>query len=95
MTEEEFHVAIYDTIVKYNDDPNTCFSKLMKLKYPGSKDSYIKLEHARFFFEKYSKIVKELEGGNKIDKDFTKKAYEKNSKIFKDAYLTEFKPPPK
>jgi hypothetical protein len=60
----------------------------MKLKYPGS-DYYVKLEHARFFYEKYSKLMAE---SIKIDKDFTKNAYNKNSKIFKDAYLTEFKP---
>ncbi len=87
-SDEEFHMAIVHIIEKYGKDPNTCFEKMMKLNYPGS-NHYVKLEHARFFYEKYSKLMGE---SIKIDKDFTKNAYNKNSKIFKDAYLTEFKP---
>lgn len=87
MTEEEFHCAIYDIVKKHEGDPNTCFTKIMKLTYPGSKENP-KLEHARFFYEKYCKIKKEI----KLDKDFTKKAYEQNKKIFQDAHLTDYKP---
>lgn len=89
MTEEEFHTAVYDIIEKYEDDPNTCFAKIMKLTYPGSKDVHPKLEHAKFFYEKYCKIMTSI----KLDKDFTKNAYEKNTKIFKNAYLSDNKMP--
>lgn len=88
MTDEEFHCAIYDIVKKHEGDPNTCFAKIMKLTYPGSKDCHPKLEHAKFFYEKYCKIAKEI----KMDKDFTKKAYEQNKKIFQDAYLSDYKP---
>ncbi len=89
MTDEEFHTKIYNIIRKYKNDPEKAFEKMMELKYPDS-NHYVKLEHARFFYEKYMKIMEE---DIKLDKDFTKNAYNKNSKIFKDAYLTDVKPP--
>ncbi len=88
MTEEEFHIAIAKIIEKYLKNPDKCFSELMKLKYPGSKDSYIQLEHARFFYEKYAKILYE---DIELDGDFTANCYNKNKEIFKNAHK-EYKP---
>ncbi len=81
LTDDNIHQVIYDTVKKYYNDHNKCFEKLMEYKYPNSNE-YIQLEHAKFFYEKYSKLQVDI----KMDKDFTKNAYEKNSKIFKNAH---------
>ena len=81
-TEEEFHVVIYDIVKKYYDDPKKCFKKLTELQYPNSNE-YVQMEHAKFFYEKYAKLNTSI----KMDKDFTKNAYNINSKIFKDTHL--------
>jgi hypothetical protein len=86
MTDEEFHTAIYDITKKYKNEPEKCFEKMMKLKYPGTEHS-VKLEHARFFYQKYMQFVKD---DIKLDKDFTKNAYNQNSKIFKDNRISSF-----
>lgn len=81
MTEEEFHNKIYKIVKKYFDEPQKCFSKLQELQYPNS-NHYVQLEHAKFFYEKYAKLNNEME----IDENFTKNAYDLNSKIFKNAH---------
>ncbi len=68
-------------IVNKSKSASKAIEKLTKLKYPNS-DSYIKDEHAKYFYEKFMKIDKNI----KINKDFTKKSYNLNSNIFKSAY---------
>ncbi len=79
LTEDNCHQVIYE-IVKKSKSCADAVKELTKLKYPNSKD-YIKDDHAKFFYEKYSKLNVDI----KMDKDFTKKAYEINSKVFKEA----------
>ena len=81
LTEDNCHSVIYD-IVKKSKSCNDAVKELTKLKYPNSK-VYIKDDEAKFFYEKYSKLNLDI----KLDKDFTKKAYEINSKLFKDAHV--------
>ena len=80
LTDDNCHSIIYD-IVKKSKNCNDAVKELTKLKYPNSKE-YIKQDEAKFFYEKYSKLNLDI----KLDKDFTKKAYEINSKIFKDTH---------
>ncbi len=81
LTDDNCHQVIYD-IVKNSKNCNKAIEKLTKLKYPNSKH-YIKEEEAKYFYSKYSKINIII----KMDKKFTKKAYDLNTKIYKDIYV--------
>ncbi len=81
LTDDNFHIVVYDTVKKYFGEPEKCYKKLQEYKYPNS-DHYIKYEHAKFFYEKYAKLGVEM----KLDKEFTANAYNFNSKIFKDTH---------
>ena len=81
LTEDNFNQTIYD-IVKKCKSSNEAVKEITKLKYPDSKDN-IQDDHAKFFYEKFSKMNNNL----KMDKDFTKNAYDLNSKIFKDVHV--------
>jgi hypothetical protein len=81
LNNDNCHSVIYD-IVKKSNSCNDAINELCKLKYPNSK-YYIKKEEAKFFYEKYSKINLNM----KIDKKFTKKAYDMNSKIYKEVHV--------
>ncbi len=82
VTEDNFNQTIYD-IVKKSKSVSDAVKELTKIKYPGSKGDYIQEDHAKFFYEKYSKMNNNL----KMDKDFTKNAYDMNSKKFKDIHV--------
>ncbi len=86
LTDENKHFVI-SSIVKKSKDCNEAISKLCKLKYPkkleDSEDHYIKKEEAKVFYSKYSKINQIM----KMDKEFTEKAYNINSKIYKQLYF--------
>jgi hypothetical protein len=82
LTEDNFSEVIYSIVKKYENEPKKCFEKLMELKYPNSNE-YIQLEHAKCFYEKFMKFTINI----KMDKDFTKNAYDFNSKIFKDTHV--------
>ncbi len=79
LTQDNCHKVIYE-IVKKSKNCNDAIKELTKLKYPNSKE-YIQEDHAKYFYEKYSKLTLDI----KMDKEFTSKAYEINSKIFKEA----------
>ncbi len=81
LTEDNFNQTVYD-IVKKCKSGSDAVKELTKLKYPNSKD-YIQEDHAKFFYEKFAKMNNNL----KMDKDFTKNAYDMNSKIFKDTHV--------
>lgn len=81
ITEDNFNQTIYDIVKKSNCISDTV-KELTKIKYPNSKD-YIQEDHAKYFYEKFAKMNNNL----KMDKDFTKNAYNINSKIFKDAHI--------
>jgi hypothetical protein len=81
ITEENFSQTIYD-IVKKSKSLSDAVEKITKLKYPNSNE-YIKDEHAKCFYEKFAKMNANI----KIDKDFTKNAYDMNSKIFKEVHV--------
>jgi hypothetical protein len=82
-TDDNFHLVVGEIVEKYLDNPQKCFSKLMEVKYPNS-DTNIELYQAKFFYEKYAKLLMD---DIKIDKDFTKNAYNRNKKIFSDTHL--------
>jgi hypothetical protein len=79
ITEDNFSTIIYD-IVKKSKSSSDAIKELTKLKYPNSNE-YIQDDHAKFFYEKFSKSDSNV----KMDKDFTKNAYNMNSKAFKNA----------
>ncbi len=77
LTEDTVNDYIKMVIQTYIDQPERCFSELMKLKYPNS-DLYITREYAKGYYESYAKYAIDI----KMDKNFDKNAYEKNKKIF-------------
>ncbi len=81
LTNDNCHKVIYD-IVKKSKDCDKAIIQLCKLKYPES-NHYIKKDEAKFFYEKYSKINVKMD----LDKKFTKKAYNMNSKIYKEVHV--------
>lgn len=81
LTDSNCHKVISD-IVKKSKDCNEAIKKLCTLKYPKS-EHYIKKEEAKFFYQKYSKINVKMS----LDKNFTKKAYNMNSKIYKEVHV--------
>lgn len=81
LTNDNCHKVISD-IVKKSENCNEAIKKLCKLKYPKS-DHYIKKEEAKFFYEKYLKINVKMD----LDKNFTKKAYNMNTKIYKEVHV--------
>ncbi len=81
LTEENFSQTIYD-IVKKSKSSSDAVEKITKLKYPNSNE-YIKDEHAKCFYEKFAKMNSNI----KMDKDFTKNAYDMNSKLFKEVHV--------
>ncbi len=81
LTKKNCHNVIYD-IVKKSNDCKEAVNKLTKLKYPKS-NNYIKTDEAKFFYEKYKKINVKME----LDKKFTEKVYNMNSKIYKEVHV--------
>lgn len=81
VTEDNFSDVITDIIEKYWNEPEKCFSKIGELKYPGT-DVKISYEHAKCYYQVYAKHMVKLD----LDKDFDKKAYAKNKKIYDNAH---------
>ncbi len=82
LADDNFSEVIYNIVKKNLDNPKKCFDKLMELKYPNSNE-YIQYEHAKFFYEKFAKLNTKIN----MDENFTRNAYEINSKIFKDVHV--------
>lgn len=86
LTKDNVHLVLSD-IVKKSKDCNEAITRICKLKYPkdskSKEEHYIKKEEAKFFYQKYKKINVEIS----LDKNFTKKAYNMNSKIYKEIHV--------
>ncbi len=77
MSEEKFHKLIYD--LAKSCDVDEFVERLTRVKYPNS-NSYVQVEHALYFYEKYKKLNVDIA----MDENFTRNAYNKNSEIFHD-----------
>lgn len=81
LNDDNFHIVI-SQIVEKSKNAESAIKEMMKLKYPNSKD-YIEEAHAKAFYIKYKEINNAVNSKIKLNKDFTKNAYDENMKLKK------------